>query len=73
GLVLLGGEVEIIEFTIYNRWGQKVFEAEPGKTVWDGTVDGKEAPSDVYVFYLQYRLPNGAAQEPVKGEVTLLR
>lgn len=73
GLVLLGGEVDIIEFTVYNRWGQKVFEASEGKTTWDGTVDGKDAPSDVYVFYLRYRLPNGAEQTPVKGEVTLLR
>ncbi|HNE30597.1 MAG TPA: gliding motility-associated C-terminal domain-containing protein, partial [Saprospiraceae bacterium] len=73
GLVLLGGEVDIIEFSVYNRWGQKVFEASEGKTTWDGTVDGKDAPSDVYVFYLRYRLPNGPEQTPVKGEVTLLR
>ncbi len=73
GLVLLGGEVDVIEFTIYNRWGQKVFEASRDKKVWDGTVDGNDAPSDVYVFYLRYRLLNGAEQEPVQGEVTLLR
>lgn len=73
GLALVGGEVEVLEFLVYNRWGQKVFEATGDKKVWDGTVDGKNAPSDVYVFYLRYRLLNGAEQEPVQGEVTLLR
>lgn len=73
GLVLTGGEVEVLEFIIFNRWGQKVFEATADKQAWDGTVDGSDAPSDVYVFYLRYRLPNGPEQEPVKGEVMLLR
>lgn len=74
GLVLTGGEVEIIEFIIFNRWGQKVFEATENEPAWDGTVDGNDAPVDVYVFYLRYRLPGGtAAEEPVKGEVMLLR
>lgn len=73
GPVFFGGEAEILEFLIFNRWGQKVFEATRSQTRWDGKTDGKEAPSDVYVFYIKIRYLNGFEEAPMKGEVTLLR
>ncbi|HAD12606.1 MAG TPA: hypothetical protein DCF33_09225 [Saprospirales bacterium] len=72
GPVLLGGAATITQFAIYNRWGQKVFEATPGKQAWDGRTDDKQAPSDVYVYKMVVRFGNGE-EETYSGDVTLLR
>lgn len=72
GLVLTGGDVELLGFSIYNRWGQRVFKADSNTQRWDGKTDGSPAPSDVYVYYMTVRYANGDEQE-FKGEVTLLR
>ncbi|MBC7776793.1 MAG: gliding motility-associated C-terminal domain-containing protein, partial [Phycisphaerae bacterium] len=70
--VPFGGTSTVTTFLIYNRWGQKVFEAVPEKEAWDGRADGKDAPSDVYVYYMVVRFGNGDVGE-YHGEVTLLR
>ena len=55
---------------IYNRWGEKVYE-NYGDVFWDGTVDGKPAPPDVYVYRI--RIACGMEEMKRVGEVTLLR
>lgn len=63
--------LEVIgSLTIYDRWGEKVYENQ-GSVFWDGTIDGKPGPSDVYV----YRIDIVCDGEPkaVWGDVTLLR
>jgi gliding motility-associated-like protein len=39
---------------LYNRWGEKIFESESPSIEWDGRIDGKFAPQDVYVYYVKY-------------------
>ncbi|TNE64500.1 MAG: T9SS type B sorting domain-containing protein [Bacteroidetes bacterium] len=72
GIQTFGGDLEIVEYRVFSRWGQKVFEATDNQKVWDGRVDGKEAPSDVYVYYITVRFANGD-EKSFKGDVTLLR
>lgn len=61
-----------VYWVIYNRWGQKMFEATNLNDAWDGTYKGKELPPDVYGFYLTINCPGG--EKFVKqGNVTLLR
>jgi hypothetical protein len=55
---------------IYDRWGQKVYENR-GAAAWDGTIDGKPAPSDVYVYIVSVIC--GELVEKRYGDVTLLR
>lgn len=68
------GLVEVLSLRVYNRWGQKVYEGSgPLKTTgWDGKVDGKEAPSDVYVWVADLRFLTGR-NITMKGDVSLLR
>ena len=54
--------------TIYNRWGQEVFSTTQPDEAWKG----ENAPSDVYVYILDYKLMNGAAGKK-KGDITLIR
>ena len=70
--VTYGGEVSVESFVIYNRWGQKVFEAQNNADRWNGTQNGKPSPSDVYIYVIEVRFPNNETAS-YKGEVLLLR
>ena len=49
-----------------------MFVATPAQKVWNGKLDGEDAPSDVYVYYITVRFANGE-EETYKGDVTLMR
>ncbi|MFN4256566.1 MAG: PKD domain-containing protein [Saprospiraceae bacterium] len=68
------GDLAVDYLRIYNRWGELVFEGTgTDKTaVWDGTVDGKAAASDVYVWVASVKYLTGK-EATLKGNVTLLR
>lgn len=71
---VLGPEtLEILEFQIYNRWGQQVYNNEAGLAGWDGRQNGELAPSDVYAYYVVLRVSEGTEPIMMEGEVTLLR
>jgi hypothetical protein len=54
--------------TVYNRWGNKVFETTDDKKGWDGS----DMQPDVYVYLIRYKNSRGEYKE-LKGPVTLLR
>jgi len=67
----------IPSITIYNRWGQIVFQksnfaANSSADAWDGTFNGQPAPADVYVYTIQI-LCNNATLIPYHGNITLIR
>jgi gliding motility-associated-like protein len=67
----------IPSITIYNRWGQIVFQKSnfapnSSAAAWDGTFNGQPAPSDVYIYTIQI-LCNNATLIPYHGNVTLIR
>jgi len=63
---------KILTFKVFNRWGQLVYNGKDAKNGWDGRIDGKPAPTDVYNYYIELVLPLGKHQV-YKGTVTLLR
>jgi gliding motility-associated-like protein len=72
-LVVIEGAVTVETVEIYNRWGQRVYSGKGNQAGWDGMVDGKAAPVDVYIYKISWRKGDGSLQEPRVGEVTLLR
>ncbi len=66
--------IQVEEFSVYNRWGQKVFSGSGADAIWDGRYNGKAAPSDVYIYRIVVDVPacQGTAQE-FSGQVTLIR
>lgn len=72
GPLFFGADTRVLEFKIYDRWGEKVYEWTPNKTRWDGKIDGQEAAVDVYVYYIRIQYSNGEEAQK-KGQVTLLR
>lgn len=61
-----------IKFTIWNRWGQKMFETENRKMGWDGRFKGKLQPMDVYAYTLEVEFTDGTKASK-KGDITLIR
>ena len=44
---------ELIEYKIFNRWGQVVFESDDLNATWDGTFKGVDQEVGVYVVYVR--------------------
>jgi gliding motility-associated-like protein len=64
--------VEDISISVYNRWGELVFEGDQLDVFWDGTFKGAPASADVYGYYVRARCIGGEVLER-KGNLTLIR
>ncbi len=55
---------ELIEFKVYNRWGEVIYQSFDGSTTsigWNGSqTNGEQADSGYYVYSAKVRLENGA-------------
>lgn len=58
--------------TIFNRWGEMIFESFDLKQGWDGYYKGKICQEGVYVWKIDLKWENGRSFNKV-GDVTLLR
>ena len=70
--VVYTGNVEIVDFQVFNRWGERVYNNSNNKQGWDGTNGGQPALSDVYIYKIIVRYPDGTTFNRT-GEVTLIR
>ncbi len=59
-------------WTIYNRWGQVVFQTNDRKFGWDGTSKGVPQPMDVYQYTLDIQFVDGSTRRRT-GDITLIR
>jgi len=76
-MLLAGGQVKQLKtfsMTIYNNWGQKVFESTDPTKGWDGTYNGDKLPGGVYLYNID--ASSDCYVDPYfhkSGNVTLLR
>lgn len=61
-----------IHWVIYNRWGEKVFEADDINTPWDGRYKGSELSPDVFGYCIEVYC-FGGRKFIKKGNVSLLK
>lgn len=71
-LYVRGEGIKTMDFAVYNRWGQKVFESTDQSLGWDGVFNGDPANSGVFDWYVKATLYNGK-QVVQKGTTTLIR
>ena len=70
--VIIRGIATIKSFTIFDRWGAKVFETADINEGWDGTYKGVPQPFGVYIYTID--AVTSAGEPFVKqGNVTLIR
>lgn len=64
----------VISYTlsVYNRWGQLIFQTNDLSGGWDGNINGAQAEVGTYVYMIQAQLQNGEVVN-AQGNVTLLR
>ncbi len=60
------------DLSVFNRWGEKVFDSNNATQGWDGTYAGKEVPPGVYTYVVLINFLDGETRK-YKGAVTLLR
>ena len=69
---MIYGRISKFIFSIFNRWGQKVFETSDPKRGWDGIVNGHPAEAGSFVWFCTYQLA-GASEHHARGTVLLVR
>jgi gliding motility-associated-like protein len=65
------GEVTLEDFSIYNRWGQRVFETKNPGDCWDGTFHGQKQDAGNFVYLIKAKSFCGSIQK--KGNLLLIR
>lgn len=68
------GDMQLEEFSVYNRYGQRLFYTTNLKEGWDGTYSGVKQDLGVYYYYVKAICGNkGDHHVEFKGDVTLIR
>ena len=62
-----------LDFKVYNRLGQLVYESTDWTQKWDGTIRGEPQDAGVYVWTLQYVLHDTGKHVFMKGSTVLIR
>jgi gliding motility-associated-like protein len=62
-----------LEFRVFNRYGQLVFETKDWTHKWDGTIDGKPQPIGTYVWTLRYTDESSGRVFSTRGTSVLIR
>jgi gliding motility-associated-like protein len=61
------------KMSVFNRWGQQVFESRTLEgSGWDGKLNGVAQPEGVYVYIIDVTFRDGQ-KEYHKGNITLMR
>jgi gliding motility-associated-like protein len=68
---LNGYNVEEYHLSVYNRWGQKLFETKDQNKGWDGSFNNQPLDTGVYIWYCYYKRNN--QYKKLSGTITLLR
>jgi gliding motility-associated-like protein len=69
---VLGTCITELQFVIYDRWGEKVFETKDQTKCWDGEYRGKLMNTGIYVYHIIATLRNGETVNK-KGNIHLIR
>jgi gliding motility-associated-like protein len=69
---IYGIAIGVVDFRVYSRWGEMVFQTTDPKQGWDGTFLGMNSSTDVYVYEARIKMLSGK-KYLLKGDVTLIR
>jgi gliding motility-associated-like protein len=67
-----GCKILELTFSIYNRWGEMIFETKEIGAGWDGTYLGVTQSSDVFAYVCYYTGEDGIHRQ-LKGTFVLIR
>lgn len=67
-----GEQIKNVRLTVFDRWGEKLFDASQQNVGWDGTYKGKLLNPGVYIYAAEIEYLNGLTSVKT-GSVTLIR
>ncbi|MGB0165521.1 MAG: gliding motility-associated C-terminal domain-containing protein, partial [Luteibaculum sp.] len=70
--VLPWDDVEFFHMTIYNRWGEIIYETFDANA-WDGTYQNRPAPRGTYAFQIEAKASFEPVVQKAEGKILLLR
>ncbi|WP_153800556.1 gliding motility-associated C-terminal domain-containing protein [Foetidibacter luteolus] len=65
------GLVLNLDFSVYNRWGERIFYTQNPSACWDGNYKGIKQPPGTYVYQIRAKTLCGDVYR--KGTVVLIR
>lgn len=72
-VVTAGYDTQNYSFTLYNRWGETLFESHDVNTGWDGTYLGKLVPAGIYSWTIRIKSLDDDRYEVFTGHVNMMR
>ena len=67
-----GEGIKDFNLSVYNRWGQLIFQGNSVNDTWDGTFDGALVPNGNYVYHI-VSTPVDGRTKVKKGSILLYR
>jgi gliding motility-associated-like protein len=68
-----GYDINGFNFTIFNRWGEVVWESNDPNGRWDGTFNNKMCTDGVYIWKLTFNVFNNDGKITNHGHLTIIR
>lgn len=59
-------------FSVFNRWGEVLFDSNQAELGWNGKYKGKACPPDTYVWKIQYTEKSSGELKKREGHVSLV-
>jgi gliding motility-associated-like protein len=70
---ILGEKFELLEFSIFSRWGEKIFTTKEKGIGWNGTINGILQSTHSYIWVLRYTNKSNNNLTERKGNFLLIR
>jgi gliding motility-associated-like protein len=64
--------VEEYSLSIYNRWGEKVYETKNIEQGWDGSYAGKKCDQGMYMYIMNFVTTEDMQYRQISGSLILL-
>lgn len=71
--VLTTAGIELQQFEIFNRWGQRVWQTNTYYDSWDGSFKGKDAHAGTYYYVYKYKCLTDNKEYLKKGDINIVR
>lgn len=65
--------IKFLEFRVFNRWGEKVFESNDINFKWTAGFNGSPLNPGLYIYYLKLVFLDNHEETKYKGSITLIR
>jgi len=69
---ILGGDPDAFALTIYNRWGEIIYESNDYLIGWDGYYATQKVPSGVYTWKISVKGSNSEHREIYTGHINVV-